>query len=127
MSVFSYTRVIVNTNKTFGSHYQADIHTFIDTTIDLLCIITVVYFFIHMWPPPITLLHIIHIEYLHRATVLFISLAWQKTAVTPVCSQWSYCSLALSHLYHAPKFDHHVFSFRVYQAINDPYHHYGFV
>ena len=30
---------------------------------------------------------------------LLISMAWCKTAVTPVRQQWSYCSLALSHRY----------------------------
>ena len=31
----------------------------------------------------------------------FISMAWCKTAVTPLLMHWSYCSLALSHRYHS--------------------------
>ena len=33
----------------------------------------------------------------HYAGALAISMAWRKTTVYPVCSQWRYCSLALSH------------------------------
>ena len=43
-------------------------------------------------------LHAIHI-------VMHISMVYCKTAVTPLLTQWSYCSLAINHRYHTFKHD----------------------